>query len=331
MPTTVRSTVLLTGFLSLAVLWFVPTALAQIPEGSDVYRVTQLDGNQDFDDFVVGPGKFDLVIAPGESAQAPITITNRSGERKVFTITTEDMAGSNDPLEASVLLGDDRGPYTLRDFLQVTAAEFYLEPGQRATVPVTVSLPFDAEPGGRYGSLLVQTASTGDTTENVPSTAIVSRIAILYFVTTPGELERSGELINFNTLPDQSYFSKGPISFGLLYENTGTVHTNPSGFVRIYNLFGTEVGTVPVQAWFALPESTRLREVTWERELLFGRYTAVAEISRGYGSIIDTRTTNFWVVDWMILVAVGGGVFSILFILRVLTSRFTIARRNDAQ
>lgn len=305
-----------------------PVARADAPDGKDVYRVTQLEGNQDFDDFVVGPGKFEVTVAPGESVESSITVTNRSGERKLFRITTEDMAGSDDPLEASVLLGDDVGPYTLRDLLEVPAREFYLEAGERATIPVTISLPFDAEPGGRYGSLLVQTASSGDGTASAPTAAIVSRIAILYFVVTPGELGRSGSLVNFDTLSERGYYSQGPITFGLLYENTGTVHTNPSGVISVYNMLGTEVGIIPVEAWFSLPESTRLREVTWDRELLFGRYTATAHINRGYGDVSDTLTTTFWVVDWKLLASVGGGIFIILFILRLLSKRFTITKRE---
>lgn len=305
----------------------------QIPRAADVYRVTQLDGDQNFGDFVVGPGKFDLAVAPGSAQTIELLITNRTGEQKVFTLTTEDMAGSVDTDQPTVLLGDDEGPYTLRDYLQVPADRFTIAAGQRVTVPVTVAIPADAEPGGRYGSLLVQTETTGAQVANRPSTAVVSRIAVLFFVTTPGTLDRSGSLVDFTTVPDRQVFSGGPITLGLLYENTGTVHTNPAGEIIVRNLFGQEVGYLEALPWFSLPQSLRLREVVWERASLLGRYTATANVYRGYEDsagqpIIDTRTVTFWVLDWVVF-GVGVGVLLVLFLFfRFVSRRFVLVRKD---
>ena len=299
-----------------------------IPAASAVYDVFQLEGEQDFGDFVVGPGKFDLTVAPGETETVEILVTNRSGIEKVFTLTTEDMTGSDDLDSPTVLLGDDVGPYTLKDYLSVPANKFVIAPGERVTVPITVSLPADAEPGGRYGRLLVQTASTGAPAGNTPSAAVVSRIAVLFFVSTPGELDRSGELVDFVTVPKKTYFSSGPITFGLVYENTGTVHTNPAGEITIHNMFGQEVGYLEVLPWFSLPQSLRLREVEWERASLLGRYTAEARVYRGFGETIDTKTITFWVIDWTILAITTGVLAMCIVLVRFVSKRFTFVRKD---
>ncbi|MAZ30024.1 hypothetical protein CL655_01945 [bacterium] len=300
-----------------------------LPQASDFYQVTQLEGEQNFGDFVVGPGKFDLTIAPGESETIEILITNRTGIEKEFSITTEDITGSNDTETATVLLGEDEGPYTLRDFIEVAADRFIIGPGQRVTVPITVRLPADAEPGGRYGSLLVQTASANlEEVANTPSAAVVSRIAVLFFVKTPGELNQEGKLIDFVTVPDQRFFNSGPITFGLLYENTGTVHTNPAGEITINNMFGQNVGYVEALPWFSLPQSLRLREVSWDRTSLLGYYTAEARVYRGYGKEIDTLTTSFWVIDWRLLASVTAALLALFIIIRFFTKRFTFVRRE---
>ncbi len=304
-----------------------------VPAAADIYRVTQLDGDQNFGDFVVGPGKFDLSLAPGSAQTVEILITNRSGVEKVFTLTTEDMTGTDNPEQPTVLLGEDEGPYTLRDYLQVRADRFTIAPGQRVTVPITVAIPANAEPGGRYGSLLVQTESSGGATGNRPAAAVVSRIAVLFFVTTPGELDRAGSLIDFTTVPDMQFYTSGPITFGLLYENTGTVHTNPAGEIRITNMFDQEVGYLEVLPWFSLPQSLRLREVEWARESLLGRYTATANVYRGFADatgdpIIDTRTVSFWVVDWVILAVVAVVFFTLFMFFRFVSKRFTLVRKR---
>jgi len=306
----------------------------KVPHAREIYRTVKLEGEQNFGDFVVGPGKFDLTITPGESQTVDILLTNRTGVAKEFVLTTEDMTGSSDIDQPTILLGDDTGPYSLKDFIQVPAHRFIIEPGERVTVPVTITLPTDAEPGGRYGSLLVQTVSSGAPEGNLPATAVVSRIAVLFFITTPGELNRSGELVDFTTVPAASFFTKGPITFGLLYENTGTVHTNPAGEIVITNILGQEVGYLEVLPWFSLPQSLRLREVVWDREALLGRYTATANVYRGYEDeagqpIIDTKSVTFWVVDWIVLMAIVGVFMTLFLVFRFISRRFTLVRKNS--
>lgn len=308
----------------------VPSATNSVPRATDVYDVFQLDTTETFGDFVVGPGKFDLTIAPGESQVVEILVTNRAAEERVFSLTTEDITGSQDSENPTVLLGDERGPYTLRDYLSVAADRFIVAPGERVTVPITVSLPADAEPGGRYGTLLVQTTTQGQGVDvNRPSAAVVSRIAVLFFVSTPGELDQAGSLIDFTTVPDKAYFTQGPIEFGLLYENTGTVHTTPAAEIVVTNMFGQEVGYLEVLPWFALPQSLRLREVVWERDSLLGYYTAEARVYRGYGDQIDTAQLSFWVIDWRLLVGVIVALLLLTLLIRFVSNRFTITRRDS--
>lgn len=335
------------GYIAITIYLFTPAAHAQtdtepdatttaavapvpagIPAGADVYQVTQLTGDQDFGDFLVGPGKFDLQLAPGESDTVLITVTNRTGIEKVFSLTAEDMTGSDNPEQPTVLLGDDRGPYTLKDYLSVAADRFTLQPGERATIPVTVSLPTDAEPGGRYGSLLVQTATRPGETETQASAAVVSRIAVLFFITTPGELNQEGSFTDFTTVPTKTLYSEGPITFGLMYENTGTVHTNPAGEILIHNMLGQQVGYVEVTPWFSLPDSLRVREVTWEREALLGRYEATARVYLGYGDEIETRTLTFWVIDWLLIGAVALGLLALYLLVRFVTHNFSLSRKR---
>lgn len=331
-----RYTMLTAAILVVAVLSSTQIAYADtstesvrsgLPLATEIYDVFQLDGDQDFGDFVVGPGKFDIFLSPGESQTVELLITNRTGVRKEFVISAEDMVGSRDIETPTVLLGEDRGPYTLRDFISVEADRFLIEPGERVTVPVTITLPLDAEPGGRYGSVLVETASQTVDGQRTAAAAIVSRIAVLFFVTTPGELDVSGALVDFTTVPDRHLFSNSPITFGLLYENTGSVHTTPAGSIIISNMFGQTVGSIDIEPWFSLPQSLRLREVVWQREALLGRYTASAEVSRGYSNETDTLMLTFWVIDWLILGAILLSLIFVFSLLRLFTNRFTITRR----
>ncbi len=282
-------------------------------------------------DFVVGPGKIEIELNPGESKTIEMTVTNRMGDTRAFQFAVEDAAGGRSADQAVVLLGSDRGPYTLRDYVHFPVTRFELDHMERVRVPVTITLPADAEPGGRYGSVLVSTVSRkADTsTENgaTPSSAIISRIGTLFFVTTPGDVATEGELIDFSTVPSTKFFWNGPINFALLFENTGSIHLNPYGHISLSNMIGEEVGFVELDPWFALPQSLRTREVSWTRELLIGRYTATAFINRGYDNIVDEATVTFWVIPWKMLLLLLSGLFVFFLLLRLFFSKFEFKRK----
>lgn len=299
-----------------------------LPSSAAAYQVEQLDmSNTTTKDFVVGPGKIEVTLNPGEHKTVNVTVTNRMGDTRPFKIEIEDFTGSEDPNQTVVLLGNERGPYSLKDYLSVPETMFELKNGERATIPVTVSLPTDAEPGGLYGSVLLSTVSKTATT-TASASAIVSRIGTLFFIKVPGAVKADGALSSFDTAGSERLFSSGPIDFRLLYTNNGSVHVNPYGEIHVKNMFGEEVGLVEVDPWFAMPSSLRLREVSWSREFLFGRYTAEAQINRGYDNIIDTKTVAFWVIPWNIVLGVCIGLFVIVFGIRFIFTRFELKRKS---
>ena len=299
---------------------------------TDSYRREPLPSTDVFGDFVVGPGRFDVQLAPGETRVMELTVANRLGVGRFFSVTAEDMVSAGRGDGAVTLLGDEIGPYTLRDFVSVPYDRFFVEHGQRVRIPVTVSLPPDAEPGGRYGSLLIQTATDpadpGQGAGARSGSTVISRIGTLFFVTTPGDIDRDTALIDFRTRNTQRFFATGPITFDIVTENFGTVHTTPYGRVVITNILGEEVGSVNLDPWFVMPQSIRSRDLTWNRELLIGRYTATAQINRGYDDIIDEMSFTFYVIPWTLVGGIFFGLFTFFLLLRFFFSRFEFKRKE---
>ncbi len=280
-----------------------------------------------FGDFVVGPGKVELEMNPGETKVVNLMVTNRMGDDRIFNLDIEDFVGSDNPESPVTLLGDARGPYSLRDYLSVSQKSFELKQGQRAVVPVTVFVPADAEPGGLYGSVLSSTVSKSASSGAPASNAIVARIGTLFFIRVKGPVHAEGALTEFTTARNQSAFDTAPIPFHLVYHNTGSVHVNPYGEIRVTNMFGKEVGAVDVSPWFAMPGTFRTREVEWNPGFLLGRYTATASINRGYNDIIDTRQVTFWVIPVKLVAVVIVGIAGLLLVLRYIVTRFEIKRK----
>lgn len=310
------------------------TSLQEPPATTLPAYKTEFTPSRDvFGDFVVGPAKTELLLKPGESKTTEILVTNRMGVERTFSLDVEDVTGTESGDSSVVLLGDERGPYTLKDYLQFPSETVTLDHAERARIPVTVSIPENAEPGGRYGSVIIQTVTDDVSTEEgvntVSRSAIVSRIATLFFVTVEGETEVGGMLEKFTTIPEKSWFQNGPIQFGIYFRNTGNVHLNPYGHLRITNMFNEEVGYVELDPWFALPQSRRFREVTWERNYLFGKYTAELEISPGFGDEIETAAYTFWVIPYSLIFGIFVGVFILIFIIRLFFRTFEFKRRSS--
>lgn len=279
-------------------------------------------------DYVVGPGRTEVRVNPGETVTRYITVANRIAAGRAFSFSVEDMSGTADGSESIVLLGDQNGPYSLRDYISFPTESVTLDLNTRATIPVTISMPPDAEPGGYYGAVLVSTfEASPEGSGGGARSPMIARVGTLFFITVPGETDIEGELIDVSTTNDQVWYQSGPVDFNILFENRGSIHLNPYGEVRVTNLLGDEIGFVKLDPWFVLPKSLRVREVTWDREFLLGRYNFTVQINRGYDDVVDVESFVIWVLPWKIVLGVFLSIFFVLFIIRFFFKTFEFKRR----
>jgi hypothetical protein len=219
----------------------------------------------------------------------------------------------------------------MKDYVKVEAPRFTLPHNERARIPVTITVPPDAEPGGLYGSVLVSTvtieAKAADAEGTASQSAVIGRIGTTFFITIPGAVEKDGNFKEFAPIPQKAFYQGGPITFGLLFENKGSTHLVPYGEIRIKNIFNEEVGFMQLEPWFVLPKALRLREVTWNRDVLFGRYTVTAHVNRGYDDIIDEHSFTIWVLPWKPVTAGFAGVFIVVFLIRAFFRKFEFKKK----
>lgn len=256
---------------------------------------------------IVGPGKTEIELSPGDTYNMNVTAANATGMTKIVKFTTEDMAASNDPNTPLQFLGDKTGPYSLKDFVKPEADHITLLAGQRVTMPITITIPQNAAPGGLYGAIMVAA-------ENLPSTKtlpsgqvggqvnIVTRVAVLLFVRIKGPVLESSYLKDFTA--DKNFYEQGPVSFKITASNTGNVYLSPYGSIQIKDMLGRTVDTRQIDPWFVLPKSDRARQIIWNSSFLIGKYTAALTLHRGYSNIADvadTKSVSFWVVPWKII------------------------------
>ena len=283
-------------------------------------------------DFVVEPGKTEIFLNPGESVIKNITITNRIGKNIKFKLTAEDMMGTDDPQSPIKLLGDERGPYSLKNFIEPEISEFSLNLGDRITIPVKVSVPIDAEPRGYYGALIVsnepEVLSEEQSKETEGKARLVSRIGSLFLLRINGEGKESGSLEDFKIIgPSKTFYENRPKGFEILFKNDGNVHLVPYGKIIIKNILGKDVGMIPVDAYFSLPDSIRYREVLWSQGTGLGRYTANLSLYNGYGNENTEASVAFWIIPWKILLVTFLGLIMVISLIYYISTRFELRKK----
>lgn len=280
-------------------------------------------------DFIIGPGKTEISVEPGETATRVITVTNRTGETNTFDVELEDFTAATGTSDAVELLGDQRGPASLKDLLEPELDQFTLEQGEEITFSVDVAVPEEAEPGGRFGAVIISNAPD----ESEEGTArVTTRLASLFLVRVEGDVTEEGQLADYRIAGPSSVFfdDSGPSEFEVLFENTGNVHLTPYGQITIENMFGQAVKTLPIDAYFALPESTRYRAIENDDSgFRIGRYTANLQLNRSYGDNVDRATVSYWVIPWRVLLIALVVIFLISALVRWFKNTFELRRKGD--
>lgn len=275
---------------------------------------------QDTNDFILEPGKMEIFVNPGDKIIRSISVTDRIKGDMTFNISTEDFTGSLNEDQPVILLGNEKSPYSFKDNLVPAVSQIKLTYGDKVTIPIEINVPYDAQPGGFYASVLVSNTPRTATGETQATTHIITRLGVLFFIRVNGPVNESGNLDDFRISGANKFFYQTmPETFQILYNNTGTVHLVPYGTIQVKNILGKVISEAPVNAYFALPKSLRYREVALiSPGFLVGRYTATVELNRGYGGIVDTKTIAFWVLPWKILLIV----FAIIVIIAGLLTLF---------
>ena len=129
--------------------------------------------------------------------------------------------------------------------------------------------------------------------------------------------------------PKQSFYQNRPKGFEIAFNNTGNVHLVPHGKIIIRNIIGKDVGEIPVDAYFSLPNSIRYREVLWSEGSGLGRYTANLSLFPGYGNQNIEKSISFWIIPWKILLIVLAALIALIALIYYVSTHFEFKKKQD--
>lgn len=217
----------------------------------------------------LSPFIFNEQIQKGQSAREVIVLTNQSSDTIQLSAATSDFIPGAD--NGNPIFNPDDAQnnpqYSLSSWLSIGKVPPRVAPGSAVTIPVTITVPTDAEDGSHYGGVLF--------TYSIPQpfglVSITKKAATLFFVQT-GTANPQLSIQKFQA--NKKIVTGGTVSFSSEFLNDGNIHLQPKGYIHISNLFGTEVAAVQVNAdaHILLPQTSRTFISSWNTSFRFGPY-----------------------------------------------------------
>lgn len=243
----------------------------------------------------ISPATFELTANPGDIIINQLKVYNPSDSASVgVEMQIEDIAPTGE-IGHVVVEPAETETYSLARWVYVEPKEFVLEARAQKFVTFTISVPESAEPGGHYGTVLATTRSIIG--PEMTGTIIAQRIGSLVLLSVSGELTEELIVKDFSA---PRYSEYGPVPFIIKFENTGTVHVKPRGFVTITDWLGNKVADVEFPQRNVLPNAVRRLEVSWDKKWLWvGKYTATLNGNYGVSNTpFSTAVITFWAFPW---------------------------------
>jgi len=249
----------------------------------------------------VSPTNFEIDANPGEIKTNSIKIYNPTDNTVTIKMSVEDFHPLGEGGGVAVEPGADT-TYSLKAWVAISPNEFILQSKEEKFVDFTIKIPENAEPGGKWGSILASPVTVSGE-EGVIGATLAPATGALVLLRISGEVFEELSVKEF--LADQSFFEKGPVSFSIRFENAGTVHIKPRGFVAISNWRGKKVADIEFPQQNVIPGSIRKIEAKWQEEWLFGKYTAMVIGSYGNKNLpFVSSVLTFWAFPWRIALGI---------------------------
>jgi hypothetical protein len=267
----------------------------------------------------ITPLTFEINVNPGEKIENYVTVFNNDGGRAAYTMSGEDFTAVG---ESGGVVIDKDAPAAIsaKSWLSFEPSTFELQLGESKNVKFTLQVPNEAEPGGKYTSIVVGSAPVA--TEG--GVGFAQKVASLLLIRVAGDINEKLAVKSFDA---PSFLEYPPVDLTLRFENNGNVHEKPAGYIFIKNWRGNEVARIPLPQERVIPKTVRAVATSWAAPWLFGKYTA--NFAGIYGSQNEplAASIQFWVIPWKLVSVIAGILIVLGLVLFFMRRRISAALR----
>jgi hypothetical protein len=290
---------------------FAPSAFA-------VTQATQKSASNSGQALEISPPVITLSGNPGQIIKMQISLRDISNGSLFVSGQINDFVAAGEDGTPKILLNDDtNNPYSLKSWVN-PLPNLLMVPKQIILMPVTITIPANASPGGHYG--VVRFTATPPELHGT-GVSLSASLGSLVLITVNGKVKESLSIqelsINYNGKTG-TIFESTPLNFVERLKNTGNTHEQPIGQVVITDMFGKKIAAVNVNLppRNVLPQSIRkfsepLDSTVIGNKRLFGHYNAKLSVVYGADKQVITSSLAFWVIPYRliagaIVVLIGG-------------------------
>lgn len=291
------------------------------------------------------PPSLEFKVSPGQVVTDQIKLYNEQAQAVTVTPSTANFGAKDETGQPAFSF--DTPTADLSAWISLDVAPLTIKPNDRMTVPFTITVPPEAEPGGHYAGIFFASGAPSD-----GQVALQSKLAALVILSVAGNIRESATLTEIGIADGQTKFSRLPTSFYARVQNSGNVHIRPEGNITITNMFGKKTAVIPVNdaKGAVLPTSIRRFETTWSknydrgssdgwwseiraewRNFALGSYTATYALTYGQTRQNLNGSLTFTVFPWRLLAVEFLALVAIVILLVIGIRRYNRAIIRRAQ
>jgi hypothetical protein len=279
----------------------------------------------------IAPPVLQLTANPGEVIQTKIVLRDISSSSLLVTNEINDFTAQGEDGTPKVITDTtEKSPYSIIDWIK-PISNLTLKSKQLQNLPVTITVPKNAAPGGYYG--VIRFTATAPAIDK-SGVALSASLGAMVFIRVKGDAKESMNIEEFYASKDDdrgSFFDSIPIDLIVRIKNGGNVHEQPVGRILITDMFGKPTVNVNVnlEGRNVLPGTIRRFEQPVDKSALgnrvmFGLYTANLTMKYGSSNQTVTKTIHFWIIPWKLILSA-----IVVLIVLFLLGRMMLKRYND--
>lgn len=292
----------------------------------------------------ISPPRLELSGDPGTAIRSEFKVTNEGASDVIYYTEVENFEAQDESGQPSFVPTKEG----LATWVNV-ADTVSVKTGEQKTIPFTINVPRNAEPGGYFASVFIRTTPPP---KNGGEVSIGARLGTLLLVRVNGEIQEGVDILEFSSKDNQRFFSSLPIGFYFRFQNTGADRVKPEGNLVIKNIIGTtaKVLNANFTEGSVLPRSIRRFEAVWAKgdqkdtpqnlnytvpsygffgqakyqltNFAFGMYTAKLDIRYGDTGHSAGGKYRFFVLPWQLITIVVVVLLLAWIILKIFLRRY---------
>lgn len=257
----------------------------------------------------ISPPLVELTLQPGSETEQTVRVTNATENLLELYPAAMNFEAKGEGGEPNFYPpSEETRKFSLAHWISLSQSKIALTPNQEISFKYKIKVPFDAEPGGHYGVVLLGTQPP-ETDKSVSQVAIAGQVGSLVLVRVPGDIQEVGSLEEFSA---PWFFFRPPVPFSTFVRNRGNAHFQPDGEITIRNWRGKEMERISVNPknGNVLPESRRRFDAEWTSvtkpfwKIPAGKFSADLKVAYGLSEKTLGSKIYFWIIPWWVIIAV---------------------------